>query len=173
MKKKLYFDFQFTMGLRSRYFPCTWQLQGNHGTANRVVDERYGDFLVPLAALTGGAPAATKERNEVSAWFNIATVITGVGATFALDFVGGDLTTPVAFLAPGGAVLTAKAGLSAVFTSRFGVRLRLMGITNTGIIVNNPTGHILSKPAIYEGVTDGKVDIKGTCYVQRQHSVEV
>jgi hypothetical protein len=167
MKKKLYFDFQFTASNRARYCPCTWvptaPIQG-------TVFERYGELLTALPALTGGASVATKERQEVSAWFQLATALTSPADQFCMDFVGQDFSTEIAWLAPGGAPVPAKAGLSPVHTKHFAVRLRLLPLQNSGIRFV-ATDHVMTVSLV--PFAKRAVDIRGVVYVQRQHSVEV
>ena len=76
MKKKLYFDFQFTGSQRACLFPCTWHATTVSVPPDKTVIERHRELLDPLPALTGGAPAAIQERREVSAWFYLVTAIT-------------------------------------------------------------------------------------------------
>ena len=157
--KKLYFDFEFTASNRSRYFPCTWYEPSPFAppasVKNIVVNERHGQIMDALPALTGGAPSDTKLRRDVGVWFHLIDVFTQPVAgpwytdVFGLNFVGRDLNTETPYLLPGGAQDAAKVGHTPIFTQHFAVRLDFASSTN----------RVLSA--------------HGVCYVQRQHSVEV
>ena len=155
MAKKLYFDFQFTNSNQARIFPCTWPTTASGNTTATVI-ERHRALMDALPAVTGGASSAVKQAREVGAWFNLALVFTAGGGgdvgyvPILLDFVGRNLTTRIPFLDPGNVVVTTKAGQTPIFTSNFAVRLRCDAV---------PGGP--------------PVDVRGVCYVQRQHSVEV
>ena len=155
MAKKLYFDFQFTNSNQARIFPCTWPTTASGNTTATVI-ERHRALMDALPAVTGGASSAVKQAREVGAWFNLTQVFTtdyfnrGY-APLLLDFVGRNLTTRIPFLDPGNVVVTTKAGHTPIFTSHFAVRLRLFVLPDAGVAN----------------------DIRGVCYVQRQHSVEV
>jgi hypothetical protein len=119
--------------------------------------ERYGGFLDDVAALTGGSPPEVKRRNAVSAWFQPRPGYSSM-LTHRVEFVGvaGTVTaaTPLPFLLPGGGVDLEKAGADAIYTRHFRVRLQ----------------HILIA-TVAAGPTIGTV--RGTLYLQRQHSIEV
>lgn len=161
-RKKLYFDVSIGSAASRAFFPCTQFTPGYTG-------DRYGGVLAALEACTGGAPNATKVQRAVTAWFVLAgdsqagATITSNGSIMAVDFVqptqtvaGGASVTRLVYLNPGGTANTAKPGQDAVYGTlgsirHFSVRLR--------------------RPSV--GGNSAAVSIRGTLYVQRQHSIEV
>jgi hypothetical protein len=148
-RKKLYYDVLFTFPgdttVKSAAFRCT------QFTVGTVSGERYGGFADALAALAAAAPPEKKRQNAVGAWFEVAA-ITGTAqantvSPAIVDFVdAATLATPLANL--GNATF---AGQDVVYTSHFGVRVRLAAVLTEG----------------------DAATIRGTLYVQRQHSIEV
>jgi hypothetical protein len=141
--KKLYFDaaVQVNTGVARN-------LQLFNATAVTVgtpANDRYGNFLDTLAALTAGSPSASKTRNAVTAVFVPSNLTNGADGGTAVDaFV--DFVAPLPT-----AVNVDTAGIAdPVLSSNFRVRLRI------------------SKLA-----ADSTVNATGVVYVQRQHSIEV
>ena len=161
--RKLYFNFAISPSAGSnttrQIFPCTQITVGTPG-------DRNGSLLQVVTGLTGGAPSAVRQRNEVMA----VAMISNGGTTSAtraqaveVDFIGptsGASTaaiTPLPFLIAGGGGLTANAtfaGTSAIFSitagqpRHFSVRVRKAG---------GPTS----------------THVYGMLMVEKQHSIEV
>lgn len=161
--KKLYFDVAFSGTTSRAFFPCTQVTATTPG-------DRYGALLDALEALTGGSNPRTKQQRAVSAWFVPAgssqagsAWSAGSGAQVAVDFVQPTLLvlnnvapTRIQYLNPGGTVNTSKPGQDAIYGTlgilrHFSVRLR------------RPNA----------GTTAFGQSLRGTLYVQRQHSLEV
>ena len=171
MKKKLYFDFQFTRSSRLLMFPCTFQTSPvlPIGNNDGIVTERHGQILEPLAALTQGMDHATKERREVSIWFNLATPITSPMDGFGLYIYGGKTGYTPGF---GNAPWDGKK-LNALYTEHFRVALTLYQ-KDPGLNPFTMTGATPLIPILAAVATArNKINYRGTLFVQRQHSIEV
>jgi hypothetical protein len=161
-RKKLYFDVLLGSAVSRAFFPCTQFTPGYTG-------DRYGGVLAALEACTGGAPNATKVQRAVTAWAVIVgdsqagATITSNGSILAVDFVQPTQTvvntaavTRIVYLNPGGTANTAKPGQDAVYGT-LGI------IRHFSVRIRRPSA----------GGNSAAVSVRGTLYVQRQHSIEV
>jgi hypothetical protein len=170
MKKKLYFDFQFTRTGTSKFCPCTFT-NGFAVATSLIIRERYGQLLDALPAATLGTSPQIKERNEVCAWFNLATALTSPMERFVIDFVDRRCVQPLFSINP------ANDGVrdNPIYTKNFAVAVRLAYAHTSGLrgyTVGSGPVHAVNV-ALHTAAVRGPVDYRGTLYVQRQHSIEV
>lgn len=162
-RRKLYFDFVIAGGATRQIFPCTQVTAG-------TVGDRYGNLLDVLEALTGSSPKNLKVKNAVTAFAVAAGQVfaqsgggsanlTNQGSPLWVDFIGlsstfAGGTGPITRLPyqTVGATLNQKPGQEAIYGTAGVPRHLAVRVRRTGT---------------------GTTTIRGTCYVQRQHSIEV
>lgn len=170
-RKKLYFDCSLPAGVTRRIFPVTL------GRASFNTGDMYGGLLdngVPK--VTTASPVDAKRRNMVHAWFEPQTFL-NVGVTTVARVNTGVLVDFVVWTCAGKGITAAGIG----FTGASGTQLPggASSGTNPAILTGSAASALLTKnfAVRVRKLTDDSLGVhmtvRGTLYVERQHSIEV